>query len=165
MLDEQSLELYGEIQLAFWQHIVSFCRKHSKDLDEAEVLCDKIIKAVRRGIGGLNPESSQRQRNRWLQRVMRTAYADYCRSQQYTLVPLEEALEVADGEAYDHELLMSLLEHLTPGERAFTDLLLKGYHVQEIPAMLGITLATAYQRYHRIVLKLRGVYYRLYADR
>lgn len=159
--EEDTFGLYAEMLHAFRAHILSFCYRHGRDATDADQLLVAISNAMLNGIASLRADSSPKERNRWLHRLMHHAYADHRRAHP-PVVPLDHALDIAVESDTDAELIESLLQHLDPDERAFLQERLAGYTPAEQSAMHRISRDAVYQRYHRIVQKLKNIYIQHY---
>ncbi len=155
------LSLYAELMQAYRQHMLNFCWDHSANPAEADMLLVAVTNDLLRSVGTLRPDSTPRQRFRWLQRVMRHAYADY-RTKSPGIVPLSKVPDIAVETDEEAELVNAMLQHLSDDERSFVEERLQGYKPQEQASMHHISCDAVYQRHHRILMKLRTIYAKYY---
>lgn len=160
--EQDILTLYAELLHDYRQQILTFCWSHSNHLAEADMLLVDVTNAILRNVDTLHTDSSPRQRSRWLQRVMRHAYADYRKKNPRT-APLANAESIAVESDEEAQLVEALLEHLTPDERSFLEERLHGYTPDEQAAMHHLSRDAVYQRHHRIIQKLKTIYDKHYA--
>lgn len=158
-------ERYITLHRTFSRHIENYCIRHSNSREEAEDLMQEVFIAVWENIDGLHPDSSPRQMNRWLQKVMRTVFVRHIRHQHIRAdAPLAEAERLADtasgppGDA----LLQELVEHLPPDDRQLLQERFDGYSNIEIAQHHGLKPNTLNKRMSRIVEKLKEIYTQLY---
>ncbi|MDY6289033.1 MAG: sigma-70 family RNA polymerase sigma factor [Bacteroidales bacterium] len=152
-------ERYVALLRTFRRHIEHYCARHSNSREDAEDMMQEVFITVWENIDGLNVESSPRQVNRWLQRVMRTVFVRQIRRHRIdSSAPLSEAAHLAQTDDYDRELLESLIAHLAEDERELLQERFKGYSNIEIAERLGIRVNTLNKRMSRIVTKLKDIY-------
>ncbi|MBQ6955152.1 MAG: RNA polymerase sigma factor [Bacteroidales bacterium] len=148
---------YEALLRDFGRHIEHYCFTHCSSAFEASELVQAVLDKVWNGIATLRPDSSSRQVNRWLQKVMRSAAADWFRRRRGHTVPLEATALVADQPSYDTELLDDLLSYLSDEERVLLQERLDGYSSAEIGERHGIAANAVDQRIFRIVNKLKQI--------
>lgn len=156
------LTLYKEMLQDFRSQMLAFCYSHSNDATDADMLLVAIANDLWRSVGTLRPDSTPRQRNRWLHRVMRHSYDDYRRRKPLT-VPLDQAYGIAVESNEEAELVEALLEHLAPEERLFLEEYLQSGGPAKLADQSGLTVGAVYQRYHRLIQRLRNIYHNYYA--
>lgn len=151
----------------FSRHIENYCIRHSNSREDAEDLMQEVFITVWENIDGLHPDSSPRQTNRWLQKVMRTVFVRHIRHQRINAdASLAEADRLADpssgppGDA----LLEELVAHLPPGDRQLLQERFDGYSNLEIAQHHGLKPNTLNKRMSRIVEKLKEIYTQLYEN-
>ena len=159
--DNDTMRKYVELLGEYRQQIASFCFKHTRTPDEADELLGDVVDAVRRSVGTMRA-TTPRQRYHWLQQVMRHALADRRRRNRLHDVPLYMARNVPADDESDKELVEALLEHLPDDERELIQATMEGYTADELAERHGLTRNAIYQRYRRIVLKLRTIYKKYY---
>ena len=76
------------------------------------------------------------------------------------LSPLEEAVDASDQEQC--ELVDTLQAYLDKDDQRLLTLIRQGLTNEEVAKKLGISLNTYYQRYHRVILRMRTIYDKLY---
>ena len=158
-------ERYMTLHRTFSRHIENYCIRHSNSREEAEDLMQEVFIAVWENIDGLHPDSSPRQMNRWLQKVMRTVFVRHLRHQHIradaTLAEAERLADTASGPPGD-ALLQELVEHLPPDDRQLLQERFDGYSNIEIAQHHGLKPNTLNKRMSRIVEKLKEIYTQLY---
>ena len=149
----------------FHRHIEHYCVSHSNSRAEADDLMQEVFIAVWNNIDSLHHNSTPRQTNRWLFKVMRTVFIRHLRQQLRHAEPLPEALaattEVAE---YDKELLYELIAHLPSDDQKLLQLRFEGYNNIEIAQQIGLKANTLNQRMSRIVKKMKDIYTLLYEN-
>ncbi|MBQ8703309.1 MAG: sigma-70 family RNA polymerase sigma factor [Bacteroidales bacterium] len=159
--EEEILTLYAELLRDFQSHLLSYCYRHSRDEADADQLLVGITNAMLRGVRTLRPDSSPSERNRWLRRLMRQTLADH-RRRQPSFVSIDHAIDIAVESDADAELVESLLQHLNPDERALLQDRLAGFTPSELSGRYNVSVDAIYQRYHRIIKKLKTIYKQYY---
>lgn len=155
---------YNELLHDFGRHIVGYCSRHAVGRAETRELVQDVMVALWQRMDYLDPASTPRQVNRWLQRLMRQAVFDrYFRRRPLPTVPVEEAAAVSDDEGHDRELLDDLVSRLDPDERQLIAERLEGYTPAEMAEQHRTTVNTMNQRLSRITKKLKTIYNQLYA--
>lgn len=149
----------------FNKHIEHYCVAHSNSHDEADDLMQEVFIAVWTSIDGLHSDSTPRQVNRWLYKVMRTVFIRHLRHQPGHGAPLSDAMEIATEESeYDSELLEELIAHLPADDQELLKFRFMGYSNIEMAQKLGLKVNTLNQRMTRIVKKMKDIYTLLYEN-
>ena len=155
---------YNELLRDFGRHIVGFCSRHAVGRTETRELVQDVMVSLWLRMDYLDPASTPRQTNRWLQRLMRQAVFDrYFRRKPLPTVPLEEAEGVSESTTADRELLYDLVSHLDAAERQLITERLEGYTPTEMAERHNTTVNTMNQRLSRITKKLKTIYNQQYA--
>lgn len=146
------------------KQIQNYCVSHSDSRFEACTLMQEVLENVWHGFDTLDADSTARQVNRWLQRVMYTTFVSHLRHwhRSEVMVPLEEAESLAAGDDDNVELIQALLMHLSPDERQIVEQHLQGYTHAEIAERNQLTRMAVAQRIHRIIQKLKKLYQKYY---
>lgn len=156
---------YIEILQTHRLQILCYCWKHGRDVVDCELLLDRVMQNIWKGMRTLRSDSSPRQRTRWLQVVMRHALADH--RDAHREVPVRANLDarpLPPADDYDRELLDALLQHLRDDEREFLEERFQGYSPAEQARRRGMTVDAIHHRYSRLVKKLRTIYQKYYAE-
>lgn len=154
---------YAALLDSYRANIVAFCSRHSDSVYEAEELMQDILVAVWEQLGALRRDSSPRQVNRWLQRVMRTVLVRRLRAgRRRDAVPLAVDIAADDSDAALRETIDDLVAHLGPDDREAVRLRLEGYDNGEIAASLGVSANSVNQRFFRLIPRLKKIYLRIY---
>ena len=130
----------------FGPYIEHYCFSRSHSADEAADLVQAVLDKVWSSIPTLRPDSTPRQVNRWLKKVMQSVAGSWFRRRRLPTVPLEEAAQIPDRPPYDAELLDDLLSHLSDEERALLQERFDGYSSKEIGQKFGISANAVDQR-------------------
>lgn len=154
-LDERKRR-YVAMLRHFGGSIVKYCYSHCNNESDAQDLSQDIMAILWESLDSLNPDSSPRQQNRWLYRVMRTAFFNHLLSRPRIMtVPLEYASEIKDEPVVDRELLDHYMTLLNDSDRRLVEERFNGYSNAEIAERLGLTENAVRQHFHRILKKLR----------
>lgn len=155
---------YLDLLHDYGKQIRRYCISHGDTAYEAQELMQEVMTNLWRRLPSVDADSSPRQLNRWLQRVMHTTFLDYLRRHllRPRTVPLNDADGLGLGQDYDAELLDALLQHLDDEERCMMERYLAGYNATEISAEHHRSPDAVRQRIHRIILKLRTIYRQYY---
>ena len=107
----------------------------------------------------LNPEYTERQQRRWLERLARSVLIDlYRHSDPEPEVITDEMADTIPLPGLDYaESLYDLLAALPPEEEQLMRLRLEGYDAAEIASRTGLTSEAIYQRISRIMKKLKKI--------
>lgn len=155
--------LYARLLDRYHAHIVAFCARHSDSRDEASDLMQWVLLAVWESVGSLRRDSSPRQVNRWLQKVMLSTYVRHLRGRpRYKAVPLDVTNEPPADDGALTETVEELLSHLSPDDRNMVQQRLKGYDNSEIAQQLGLTANNVNQHFFRITNRLKKIYIQIY---
>lgn len=137
--------------------MAAYCWSHSHSADDAEELMQKLFVYLWEVIDTLDANSTARQQNRWLHKVMRTVFVRHLRDKiRHRTVPLERLGDIADETPpMDGENIEELMTALDDTERRLLQGRLDGYKLAEMATTLGISHDAARQMMHRIMLKLK----------
>ena len=107
----------------------------------------------------LNPECSERQQRRWLERLARSVLVDlYRNAEPKTDVITDEMADAIPIPGLDYaENLYDLLEALPSEEEHLMRLRLEGYDAREIASRTGLSREAVYQRISRIIKRLKQI--------
>ncbi len=163
--DDNPLKCYTELLQTHRPQILRYCWKHGRDVVDCELLLDRVMQNIWKGMRTLRADSSPRQRNRWLQVVMRHALADHLAAHREVLVYANlECRPLPPDVDYDSELLDALLQHLGEDDRTFLRERFEGYTPAEQAQRRGMTVDAIHHRYSRLVKKLKTIYQKYYAE-
>ena len=167
MADSDTYEArYMALMQRFGRHVVAYVARHARSAADADELMQETLAVVYQAVGSLDASSSERQQNRWLRQVMRTAYVRHRRHEpRLATVPLDAVHDREEQPAYDAEMLDDLMARLDADERHLLQRHLEGYTAVELGCQLGLDAGTVRQRLHRIKLKLKTIYNKLYENR
>ncbi len=155
--------LYSDLLAEHGGQILNYCCMIGVDLDTTRSLVQEVNIAIWLALDRLDPSSSPRQVNRWIQKVMRHTIYDYCfRRRRISTQPLDNTIPLPAPDNADRELLDELVSYLPADDRLLMQQLLDGYSRAEIAAADGITRNAVDQRVHRIVNKMKTIYSKLY---
>lgn len=119
----------------------------------------EVFVALWEGIDGLNEDSTPRQVNKWMQRVMATARARLLRQrQQHDMLPLDAIPEPAAQHDDTAEQIADIMATLSEEERTLMRMRLDGYTAPEIAARLRLPLETVKKRFTRTINKMKDRY-------
>lgn len=134
------------------------------DPDLADDYFQEVSLLLWRYLDRFYPSLSPRQERAYVKRAALYALSHCSRKkrldQQLLRDDLTAALEQRDRE--DEQLLNSLVEELPEDDRIVVGLFRAGYDTGDIARFLGITPNAVSQRLHRIVTKMRTLYYKEY---
>lgn len=157
---------YADFLDRFGGNIVNFCNDSSDSLHEAKDLMQDVLAALWIVLPQLRTDSTPRQQNRWLYRVMHTVLWRHLRrwrKGKHRLLPMRVSDDIAapedDGQA---ALLAELSAALPDKDRALVDDTLAGYSTNEIASRHGMTPGSVSTRMNRIKKKLNTIYDKLY---
>jgi RNA polymerase sigma factor (sigma-70 family) len=129
-------------------------------------MMQEVFIAVWENIDSLRSDSTPRQVNRWLQKVMRTVFVRQIRRPRIKAeAQLGEAANVADTADHDRELIEELVSYLPPDDRQILQERFHGYSNAEIAVRMGMKENTLNKRMSRIVTKLKEIYKEIYENK
>lgn len=138
----------------FERHIVNYCYSHSNGVEDAQDLSQDIMVLIWEKLDTLKPNSTPQQQNRWLYKVMRTAFVRHLwHKPRIKTIPLSAADNVANEE--DSDGLEELLDCLNDDDRRLLEAYFQGYTHVEVAKAFGLSNEAARQRYHRIIKRLK----------
>ena len=160
-------ERYMSLHRTHFRQIEHYCIKHSNSREDAEDLMQEVFIAVWENLCSIHADSSPRQINRWLQKVMRTVFVRHIRQRRIRgNAPLSEADQLADPDTevhsgqlsrHDTELINELVAHLPPDDRELLQERFDGYSNIEIAQRHNLKENTLNKRMSRIVEKLKEI--------
>ena len=161
--ERQRTETYLALLRTFRRHIENYCVSHSNCREDAEDMMQEVFITVWENIGQMRSDSSPKQVNRWLQKVMRTVFGRSIRRKHIDdNSPLSAAMGMVNDDHADRQLLEELMAHLPPDDRQLLQERLDGYSNVEIAERLGILPNTLNKRMSRILTKMKEIYSQLY---
>ena len=154
--DNEKKIRYLAILRVFQPHIARYCYSHSNSASDAQDLSQEIMMLIWENLDSLRDDGSPQQVNRWLHRLMRTAFIRHLRQRpRLSTVPLNLAAEVADEPSDDRERAEELLARLNDSDRKLMELRLEGYTNVEIARLRQQSEYSIKQHFYRIVKKLK----------
>lgn len=161
--EQQRHDRYMALLGDFSRHIEHFCAIHSNRREDADDMMQEVFIMVWENIDGLREDSTPRQVNRWLQRVMRTVFIRHMRKQpRYSTSDLDDAKGLQVEQDDNAELIEELVAHLPAEDHQLMQERFEGYSNKEIAQRHGLKENTLNQRMSRITTKLRDIYIQLY---
>lgn len=156
-------ETYLTLLRTFRRQIENYCVSHSNCREDAEDMMQEVFITVWENIGHIRSDSSPKQVNRWLQKVMRTVFVRSIRRKHIDdNSPLSSAIGIVVDDHADRQLLDELMAHLPPDDRQLMQQRLDGYSNNEIAQHLGIPTSTLNKRMSRTLTKMKEIYNQLY---
>lgn len=164
MSDDGRDQRYAEFLDRFGGHIVNFCNDYSDSYHEAKDLMQEILAALWIALPQLHADSTARQQNRWLYRVMRSVLLHHLRHwrRNVTLMPATFDNMADDTPDDSAALLEELTLALPENERSLVNDTIAGYTTTEIAERHGTTPGAISTRMYRIKRKLKALYDKLY---
>lgn len=155
--DNEKKIRYLAILRVFQPHIARYCYSHSNSASDAQDLSQEIMMLIWENLDSLRgDDGSPQQVNRWVHRLMRTAFIRHLRQRsRLSTVPLSLAAEVADEPSDDRERVEELLARLNDGDRKLMELRLEGYTNAEIARLRQQSENAIIQHFYRIIKKLK----------
>lgn len=155
---------FNRILVQHGHQMVNYAIGHGESRTDADDILQEIMCAVWVGCPGLHSDSTPRQVNRWLQRVMRSVYVRHIRRRHHMptirlSVQHEPAVPPTDSVA---ETLDDMSADLTDDERSLIRQYLDGFLPEEIAAEQNTTAGAIRQRIHRIREKMKQTYTKNY---
>lgn len=164
-IEAERNERYLSLLRTFRRHIEHYCIAHSNCREDAEDMMQEVFIAIWENIDSLRRDSTPKQVNRWLQKVMRTVFVRQIRRHRIKAdAPLSEAANAAENDSYERELVEELVAHLPEDDQVLLQERFKGYSNTEIATRLGIKENTLNKRMSRIVTKLKEIYKQMYEN-
>lgn len=146
---------------AVWRQCYRFARG---DSERCRDMVQEVYMLMWLKFDVLDTEVSEWQQRAWVRKVTRSVLVDLYRKEKPVEMLDEKELHTretlwgketatADSDMVDRleEVMMTLNEE----ERRLMQMRFDGYDAGEVAAMLGIERGAVYQRYHRIILKLK----------
>ncbi len=121
-------------------------------------MVQEVYMALWLKFGQLRSDSNEWQQRAWVRKTSRSVLVDLYRRQEPELERLDGTAADTIAEPEADETFEELMEHLGSVERQLVQLRLEGYEAEAIADKLGIEPNTVYQRFNRIVKKLRKAY-------
>lgn len=134
------------------------CRRRAgDDRDRCRDLMQEVSIALWEHLDKLHPNADTAQERAWVRWQARSVFYQIDRKKSLLTLPISEAdTLIADEEAAQRRnLLEELLQSLNADEQQIMQLILAGYHGDEIGRMLGLSRDAVYQRTRRIIQKLK----------
>ena len=160
---------YADFLDRFGGNIRRYCIDHSDSLHEAEDLTQDVLAAVWMMLPKMRSESTPRQQNRWLYRLMQSVFVRHLRrwrKGRHRLVPTPVLdAQTADRSGDDNaELLDELAALLPKRDRTMVSDTMEGYSTTEIAVRHGMTPGAVSTQMNRIKKKLKTIYDKLYGE-
>lgn len=146
-----------------WRVCWRFARRgngnHADRLAHAEDMAQEVWIVLWLKFDQLNPEYTERQQRRWLERLAESVLIDLYRSEEPQPEPLTdemaETLPLSGSDYVEH--IYDLLAALPPDEERLMRMRFEGYNAQEIADAMHLTRDAVYQRISRIMKKLKKI--------
>lgn len=156
-------ERYISLLATYRRHIAHFCVSHCDNRADAEDLAQDIYAALWRSIATLQPDSTPRQQNRWLFRLMRGVYARRLRKKlPFLHADIDKVAGLVQPVDNNREIINDLAADLSDDERLLLARHLDGYSAEELAAEFGVTSAVIRKRMQRIkekiIIKRKEIY-------
>lgn len=159
MFSEKKYQRYDELTRTFRGQMAAYCWSHSCSSDDAEELMQKLFVYLWETIDTLDTNSTVRQQNRWLQKVMRTVFIRHIRDKRkHHTLPLENIDDIEDDPTIYREQIGEMMAVLDDVEQRLLQGRLDGYRLAEMAQTLGMSPEAARQKMHRIMIKLKRKY-------
>ena len=161
----ERIALYNELLAEHKGQILNYCCFVAVEHDATRDLVQEVCAALWAAMERYDPAFGPRQRNRWVQKVMRhTVYDFLFRRRRVATLPLEGAEGLAAPGDEAGEVLEELMAYLTDEERRLMQRLFEGYTRAEIAQEYGLQPGGIDQRVARITKKMKSIYAKLYEE-
>lgn len=146
-----------------WRVCWRFARRgngdHADRLARAEDMAQEVWIVLWLKFDQLNPEYTERQQRRWLERLAESVLIDLYRSEEplpeLLTDEMAETLPLSGSDYVEH--IYDLLAALPPDEERLMRMRFEGYNAQEIADAMHLTRDAVYQRISRIMKKLKKI--------
>lgn len=146
-----------------WRVCWRFARRgngnHADRLAHAKDMAQEVWIVLWLKFDQLNPEYTERQQRRWLERLAESVLIDLYRSEEPQPEPLTdemaETLPLSGSDYVEH--IYDLLAALPTDEERLMRMRFEGYDAQEIADAMHLTRDAVYQRISRIMKKLKKI--------
>ena len=156
--EDEIREKYADFLEHFGDNIERFCYVYSSSHNDAVDLMQEIFLAVWVGLPKLAPDTTHRQANRWLYKLMTSVLLKQLRHRnELRLMPTELLPDPPPEEDFS-ELVEELTADLPESDKALVDDLLYGYKIPEIAERHRLSIGATNTRLSRIKDKLRNIY-------
>lgn len=146
-----------------WRVCWRFARRgngnHADRLARAKDMAQEVWIVLWLKFDQLNPEYTERQQRRWLERLAESVLIDLYRSEEpqpeLLTDEMAETLPLSGSDYVEH--IYDLLAALPPDEERLMRMRFEGYDAQEIADAMHLTRDAVYQRISRIMKKLKKI--------
>lgn len=146
-----------------WRVCWRFARRgngnHADRLARAEDMAQEVWIVLWLKFDQLNPEYTERQQRRWLERLAESVLIDLYRSEapqpELLTDEMAETLPLSGSDYVEH--IYDLLAALPADEERLMRMRFEGYDAQEIADAMHLTRDAVYQRISRIMKKLKKI--------
>lgn len=164
-MNNYSPQRYNEYETFMMRHrqtvwLICF-RFANGDREKCRDLVQEVYLTLWLKFDQLHRDASEWQQKVWLKRVARNVLIDlYRREKQAVFYDISELPEIPESSHQDilSETLEEMIEHLNDNERQLVQMRLDGYDASEIATALNVKSDAVYQRFCRIIKKLKAIY-------
>ena len=150
---------YAELLHEYRRNIVGFCSRRCGSGAEADDLMQEVFSALWQGMASLRADAPPAMVNRWMYRVMRTAWTRHrrVRSRMITIPPdkMPDPPAPHDDTA---ETVGELLAALDPDDQLLMRRHLEGFSTAELAREYNLKKETVKKRITRAKQKMRDIY-------
>ena len=153
---------YERFMVSHRQTVWQICFRFAKgDQDRCRDLVQEVYLTLWLKFDQLRDDASERERKAWLKRVARNVLIDLHRKEKdavfYDISNLPDIPESTHQDVLS-ETIEEMTELLSDSERQLVQMRLDGYDASEIASALNIKSDAVYQRFCRIIKKLKVIY-------
>ena len=153
---------YERFMVSHRQTVWQICFRFAKgDQDRCRDLVQEVYLTLWLKFDQLRDDASERGRMAWLRRVARNVLIDLHRKEKdavfYDISNLPDIPENPHQDVLS-ETIEEMTELLSDSERQLVQMRLDGYNASEIASALNIKSDAVYQRFCRIIKKLKAIY-------
>ena len=154
------LEIMQRHDKAIWRRCLRYTLGDAAWADDLE---QEVMLRIWQNLGTLNAAPGTQAERNWVMKVTESVLSNNLRGKHVSLDKLKEEIADADDEAMKRkrETLEELGAYLPEPDKTLLDLLLEGYHNNEIAEKLSLTVSVVGVRIHRMVEKMRDIHNKL----
>lgn len=157
---------YAELLREYNSNIAGFCASRCGTRAEADELMQEVFVALWEGMGSLRDGCPPAMVNRWMYRVMRTAWSRHRRHRGNLVVLPPEKLPAPPAPHNEiAETVEELLAALDPDTSHLMHRHLEGYSVAELASEYSLKKETVKKRITRAIEKMRQTYLMNHGER
>ena len=155
--DSERYLRYAELLNKYKGNIVGFCVRRCGSGAEADDLMQEVFVALWEGLGSLRDGCPPGMENRWMYKVMRTAWSRHRRHRSRTVtLPPERLPDMAAPHNDNAETVDEMLAALDTDAERLVRRHMEGYSSAELAAELGMKTETVRKRIARAIKKMRN---------